>query len=313
MQNSAFTSFDGFNAVTHVGGKIYFVQVGSTDTGETKDFKMFASLERVDGGDLYISGLGRVSNYHTSFANLDYVGGSVFFSNSFDQCFKTKLFSNLTTVGGSASEATPSHLLGGITFNGFNNDYEACKSPGVWFPELETAPGGVSFSHLYNFEIAGAFPKLKEARKIQLGNSGRYNSFVATEGASVFGALREVTHDLFFYNVDTAHCKGDCTLDTTEWFPVLTRVGNDLKVHNSEAIRVLRFKSLESVGDVLEVTLDRILSTIDFSKLKSVKEFNVARNDGLAMCLKKYNRLINSVTQSNAANQIQPGTIVESC
>ena len=307
LTNEAFTSFVGFNNVARVGGSTTFEGLSKVvsfdgfnavtrvgDAVEVKslramtDFKGFEKLERIDGegstspttNDLYFYYTQKAANFHGSFGELDYVGGGIYFSNAMVDGGITsgKLFPKLREV------------LGG--FKAHDRYGNAVGSAGVHFPALEIVGETLHLETLYanglQVEMAGAFPKLKQCKNIQLNSI----TFYATGNASVFGALEEV-EEIEFSTVRTSGCNpapSACHIDLAEWFPVLKTVTKQLRIGQSPAITGFGFKSLESVG-----------------------KFAITGNPKLAICRSEYDQLVNSVTKSSATGQIVPGTFIESC
>lgn len=381
LRSSAFSTYDGLNAVTTVGGKVSFDSVGSdsgTDGVVSQEFKMFASLERISGGGLSLKDLGyaRIWDFHGSFAKLDYVGGNVYIKAAFALCIKTKLFPKLTKVDG------PDGIY--IGQQGSSTAIAYCTSPGVWFPELESVMK-IDLQYLRSFDIAGAFPKLKQCpgliRAYWLGfmdsSAGEDSAFVPP-----FGALLEVgtlelnqiydraTKAEFCPSPPTTtttttttptrqctcrHCGyagcclemcasdcsgpeavqlcgesgccappptppptetpaqgGDCKVDISTWFPQLRSVTASISITYGHAITAVGFKSLETVASSVSIYLNKNLESIDFNnKLVRAAKFKIDNNPRLTMCRKEFNTLMNSVTQSSTADQIQPGTILD--
>lgn len=320
LQNEAFVSFDGFNAVTRVGGAILV-----TNLKTVTEFKGFETLKRIDGATvgtraLYFYYLNNVADYHGSFAELDHVGGSL----DFDQAMqfggiKRKLFPKLREV------------LGGLRLYGKLGN--AVATAGVYFPELGIVKGTLNLNQLGQgspVEMAGAFPKLKECQSISLSHS----SFLSTGGAAVFGALKEVG-TIYIYDIHYDKCEaGACPNDLDEWFPLLETVAGELNIQHSSAITSIvgfknletvtgtlsitvcnaitevEFKSLETVGGNLEITSSPAITKVGFESLKSVKSFKIKESPMWAICRNKYNYWMETVTKSASDTQVQPGTFI---
>ena len=320
LKNEAFVSFDGFNAVTRVGGAILVTKLRTVT-----EFKGFEKLKRIDGAAvgtraLYFYGLSKVADYHGSFGELDHVGGPVEFSYAMQKGgIKGKLFPKLREV------------LGGLKFDhAFGN---AVATAGVYFPELEIVKGTLKLDQLEQgspVEMAGAFPKLKECQRIDL----RSSSFLSTGGAAVFGALKEVG-TIYIYDMDEPNCEaGACLNDLDEWFPLLETVtgaltidfasaftgvvgfkslktvGGSLEISSCSAITEVEFKSLETVGGNLEITSSPAITKVGFESLKSVESFIISGSPILAICRNKYNYWMETVTKSASDTQILPGTFI---
>lgn len=322
LQNEAFASFDGFNAVTRVGDAIRV-----TNLKTVTEFKGFEILKRIEGATvgtyaLYLFHVDKVADYHGSFGELDHVGGALYFYQAMQAGgIKGKLFPKLREV------------LGGLTLYGkFGN---VVATAGVYFPELEIVKGALQLEQLQQgspFEMAGAFPKLTECQRIDLQDS----SFLSTEGAAVFGALKEVG-SINIDDVDEDNCEaGACLNDLDEWFPLLETVtgaltiigshaitgvgfkslksvGGSLKISSTSALTEIEFKSLETVTSTLEIRSSPALTEIAFESLKSVGSFSISANPILGICRTNHTYWMETVTKSASPAQIQPGTFIESC
>lgn len=284
LDNQAFTQFDGFKAVTTLGGKIEMHSLIYV-----KSFNGFEKLKRAEDGVRFYhvgssGGSPRfVSDFNASFGLLEYVGGGgIEMNDALGACLPSTVFPNVKTV------------VGRIYYNYYyGDDVDDCADgfvapSGGHFPDLESA-GSIHFDHLYSMNMTGAFPKLqKVAATIQLASG----SVLDTGASPVFGAL-EAVQSIYVAGLSTSQCypaPAACHLDMAEWFPILKTVPSTISISNSPGITGLGFESLESVQTL----------TINSGNVR------------LAICKTRVDHLLDAVARS-ASSKIEAGFVKQGC
>lgn len=284
LDNKAFTQFDGFKAVTTLGGKIEM-----NSLNYVKSFNGFEKLKRAEDGVKFTSvgsygGSPRfVSDFNASFGLLEYVGGGgIEMNHALGACAPSTVFPNVKTV------------VGRIYYYAYSgNEVDDCADghvapSGGHFPDLESA-GSISFNYVYSMNMTGAFPKLqKVAGTITL----RSGSVLDTGASPVFGAL-EAVQGITVTSLGTSDCHpaaAACHLDMAEWFPILKTVPDKIEISGSSGITGLGFKSLESVEKLV----------IDSGNIR------------LAMCKTRVDHLLDAVARS-ASSKIEAGFVKQGC
>lgn len=285
LDNKAFTQFDGFKAVTTLGGKIEMHSLNYV-----KSFNGFEKLKRAEDGVKFNSvgaagGSPRyVSDFNASFGLLEYVGGGGIEMNyALGACVPSTVFPNVKTVVGRIYY----HTYWGIDVDDCADGFVAPSD--VLFPDLESA-GSIYFDQFYSMNMTGAFPKLqKVAATIRFGVS--IGSVLDTGASPVFGAL-EAVQSISVGNLGTSQCNpapAACHLDMAEWFPILKTVPKTISISGSGGITGLGFKSLESV-----------------------ETLTIRSNTRLAMCKTRVDHLLDAVARS-ASSKVEAGFVKQGC